>query len=280
MREHPFLRELALSTLVALGVYAVCAAAIVVAELLNRRDMSVYRTRHALNDLAYAVFYKCSIYNLLVIPLFALLAPRLQFLRVGLLSPLPPIASFVVCWIVADFLNYWMHRLQHGLRPLWAFHSVHHTQTQLTFLSANRIHAIEQLIAGVVMIVPAFVLGLPQRLWLPLLFAQIFTETAQHARLTWTYGPLHRLIVSPAMHVLHHSTDPREYNGNYGRVFSLWDVLFGTFVRSERPERRYGVEGMDVPERLTAQFLHPFRYLRGSELQSFKASEESGTVLL
>jgi len=147
------------------------------------------------------------------------------------------------------------------LHSLWAFHSVHHTQTQLTFLSANRIHAVEQLTAGVIMIVPAFVLGLPQKLWLPLLFAQLFSETAQHARVTWSFGALHRLFVSPAFHVIHHSTDEREYNGNYGRVFSLWDVLFGTFVHSERTSRRYGVEGMDVPERLTAQFLHPFRYL-------------------
>jgi sterol desaturase/sphingolipid hydroxylase (fatty acid hydroxylase superfamily) len=264
LARHPYLRDLTISTLIGLGVYAVCAAVIVAAELVNRRDMGVYRTRSALNDLAYAVFYKCSIYNLLVAPFFAFLSPRLQFLRLDLLSGVPAIVSLLVCWIIADFFNYWMHRLQHAARPLWAFHSVHHTQTQLTFLSANRIHAVEQLTVSVIMIVPAFVLGLPQRLWLPLLFAQIFSETAQHARLDWSFGPLHRLFVSPAFHVIHHSTDEREYNGNYGRVFALWDVLFGTFVRSERTTRSYGVEGMDVPETLTAQFIHPFRYLSGS----------------
>jgi sterol desaturase/sphingolipid hydroxylase (fatty acid hydroxylase superfamily) len=261
LARHPFLRELTISTLIGIGVYAVCALVIVVAEVVNRRDMSVYRSRHALNDLAYAVFYKCSIYNVLVMPFFSFLSPRLQFLRLDLLSGLPPILSFVVCWIAADFLNYWIHRLQHTVRPLWAFHSVHHSQTQLTFLSANRIHAVEQLMAGVMMIVPAFVLGLPRRLWLPLLFAQIFSETAQHARLDWSYGRLHRLFVSPAFHAVHHSIDEREYNGNYGRVFSVWDALFGTFVRSERRPCSYGVEGMHVPERLTAQFAHPFRFL-------------------
>ena len=278
LARHPYLRDLTISTLIAVGVYAVCAAVIVAAELANRRDMSIYATRNALNDLAYAVFYKCSIYSVLVAPFFAFLSPRLQFFRLGLLSGLPAIVSLPVCWIAADFLNYWMHRLQHAARPLWAFHSVHHTQTRLTFLSANRIHAVEQVLAGAMMIIPAFVLGLPQKLWLPLLFAQIFSETAQHARLNWSFGPLHRLLVSPTFHVIHHSTDEREYNGNYGRLFAFWDVLFGTFVRSERTARSYGVEGMDVPETLAAQFIHPFRYLRPRDIiGSARVSPDGGT---
>lgn len=260
--RHPFLRELVISTLIGLGVYAVCALVIVAAELRQRDDMSVYGTRNALNDLAYAVFYKCSIYNILAMPLFSFLSPRLRFASVGLLSPLPPLLSVVVYWIAMDFLNYWTHRLEHAVPALWAFHSVHHTQTRLTFLSANRIHAVEQLFSGVLMIVPAFLLGVPQRLWLPLLFLQLFSETIHHARLNWSFGSMHGLVVSPVFHKIHHSTDEREYNGNYGRVLSLWDAIFGTFVRSSTTtQRQYGVAGMDVPETLTAQFIHPFRYL-------------------
>jgi sterol desaturase/sphingolipid hydroxylase (fatty acid hydroxylase superfamily) len=242
-------------------VYAVCALVIVAAEMRQRDDLSVYGTRNALNDLAYAVFYKCSIYNILVMPLFSFLSPRMHFARVGLLLPLPPFLSVIVYWIVMDFLNYWTHRLLHAVPALWAFHSVHHTQTKLTFLSANRIHVVEQLLSGVLMIVPAFLLGVPQRLWLPLLLVQLFSETLQHARLNWSFGAMHGLLVSPVFHKIHHSTDEREYNGNYGRVLSLWDAMFGSFVHSSTTERHYGVSGMDVPETLTAQFLHPFRYL-------------------
>ncbi len=261
LAQHPYLQELVTSTLIGLGVYAVCVLVIVAAELSQRHDMSVYRTRGALNDLAYAVFYKCSIYSILVLPLFGLLTPRLQFLRVGLLLHMPPILSLIACWLIFDFMNYWMHRLQHAVGPLWAFHSVHHAPRRLTFLTANRIHAFEQLYAGVLMIIPAFVLGIAQPRWLPILLAQTFSETIQHSRLTWSFGPWGRLFVSPALHAVHHSADAREYNGNYGRVLSLWDVLFGTFVLSEKDTRNHGVEGMDVPESLTAQFVHPFRVL-------------------
>lgn len=264
--RHAFLRELTLSTLMGLGVYVVSALVILAAEKRQKHDLSVYRTPNALNDLAYVVFYQCSIYNLLVSPLFALLSPRLRFLRVGLLVPLHPVVAMVLCWLIFDFLNYWMHRLQHAVGPLWAFHSVHHTQTRLTFLSANRIHAVEQLYVGVLMIVPAFLLGIPQPRWLPLLLTQVFIETIQHARLTWTFGRMGGVVVSPAFHAIHHSADPAEYNGNYARVLSLWDGVFGTFVRSDRTTRRYGVDGMDVPETLLAQFLHPFRLLRPTPL--------------
>lgn len=264
LARHAFLHDLVMSTLVGLGVYLGCALVVIVAELSQRQSMAAYRTRSSLNDLAYVIFYQCSIYSVLVMPLFAFLSPRLQFLRVDLLSRLPPVISLVIWWITFDFLNYWVHRLQHTVRPLWAFHSVHHAPKQLTFLTANRIHAVEQLYVSVLIMVPAFILGIQPR-WLPILFVQILIETLQHARLSWTFGPMHRMLVSPAFHAVHHSTDAREYNGNYARLFSLWDVLFGTFVRSEQPARRFGVEGMDVPERLTAQFLHPFRVLRSAD---------------
>jgi sterol desaturase/sphingolipid hydroxylase (fatty acid hydroxylase superfamily) len=261
LTRHAVLRELATSTAVALGIYALCAIVVVTAERLERRDMSIYRSRNALNDLAYTAFYKCSIFNLLALPLYALLVPRLQFLRVGLLLPIPDPARLILAWVVFDFLHYWVHRLQHSVKPLWAFHSVHHAQTRLTFLTANRIHAVEQSYVGVMLIVPAFLLGVPGRLWLPLLAVQIFSESIQHARLDWTFGPLRRVIVSPVFHSVHHSTDEHEYNGNYGRVLSLWDAVFGTYVRGEPKEREYGVSGMDVPENLMTQFVHPFRYL-------------------
>lgn len=268
LAAHPYLRQLLMSALGGAGVYVVCAIVVVAAELRQRSDMSVYRTRAALNDVAYAIFYQCSLYNLLVSPLFAAVASRLAFLKIGVLAHVPAFVAIVASWLIFDFLNYWMHRIEHVVEPLWAFHSVHHAPRQLTFLSSNRIHAFEQLSVGLCMIVPAYLLGVPQRRWLPLLFLQLFSETMQHARLPWSFGPLRRLFVSPRFHSIHHSADAREYNGNYGRVLSLWDALFGTYVESEQIERVHGVEGMEVPETLVAQFLHPMRYLAARRMSS------------
>ena len=262
LARHRSIRELVISTLIALAVYLVSVVVILLVERREGRDFGVYRSRNALNDVAYAVFYKCSIYNVLVFPLFAIVVPRLSFFRRQPMVHLPNVVAVVACWVIFDFLIYWLHRLQHAVRPLWAFHSVHHTQTRLTFLSGNRIHFVEQLYTGLLLMVPAFLLGVPQPLWFPLLAAQTFSEAIQHARLNWTFGRFGRWIVSPAFHAVHHSTDAREYNGNYGLVFSIWDAVFGTFVSASAKERHYGVDGMDVPESLAAQFVHPFRMLK------------------
>jgi sterol desaturase/sphingolipid hydroxylase (fatty acid hydroxylase superfamily) len=81
------------------------------------------------------------------------------------------------------------------------------------------------------------------------------------------------MLVSPVFHSMHHSADARQYNGNYGRVFSVWDALFGTFVHADEPVLRQGVEGMVVPETLIAQFIHPFRYLAGARVSEHLNSE-------
>jgi sterol desaturase/sphingolipid hydroxylase (fatty acid hydroxylase superfamily) len=72
---------------------------------------------------------------------------------------------------------------------------------------------------------------------------------------------MYSVIVSPTFHAFHHSTDPAHYNRNYGKILSVWDFLFDTAVRGGERPVQFGVEGMKVPERLAAQFAHPFRLL-------------------
>jgi sterol desaturase/sphingolipid hydroxylase (fatty acid hydroxylase superfamily) len=265
LRPYPLLHALTMSIGFAVVVYGALGVVFALLEARLQREPGRYRSPHFFNDIIYTLVYQGGVYNILIYaPLFALASPRLGMLRLNALQRLPPLAAFVAYWILADFAAYWIHRLQHTTPILWAFHSVHHTQTRMTYLTSNRNHLIEQFYVNVALLVPALMLGLPAKSWMPLFFAQTFFEHAQHARLRWTYGPLHRLFVSPAFHAMHHSTVEREYNGNYAKIIATWDVLFGTYVRSDAEPARYGVEGMDVPERLTAQFVHPFRMLASS----------------
>ncbi len=51
---------------------------------------------------------------------------------------------------------------------------------------------------------------------------------------------LRYVIVTPDVHRIHHSAWKPETNSNYGAVFPLWDLIFGTF----RSESRDGHEHM------------------------------------
>jgi sterol desaturase/sphingolipid hydroxylase (fatty acid hydroxylase superfamily) len=275
----PFAQSLVLSIATALAIYTILGAIFVFIESRQQRDLTRYRSRHFVNDIAYTLLYQGGIYNILVYaPLFAWAAPKLAFLQLDAVGGLPPVLSILIYWVTVDLAAYWIHRMQHTVGFLWAFHSVHHTQTRMTYLSSNRNHILEQLYVNGIMLAPALILGMPASLWMPVYFIQTFFEHAQHAQLRWTYGPLHRVFVSPAFHLMHHSTKPEEYNGNYSKILSLWDLAFGTFVRGDRQPERYGVDGMDVPEHLVAQFAHPFRVIGGSTRQNVPTSETSATI--
>src|SRR5207249_5621411 len=53
---------------------------------------------------------------------------------------------------------------------------------------------------------------------------------------------LRRLIVTPGMHRIHHSSRVVETNSNFGFSFSLWDRLCGTYRR----ESALGQLGLEI----------------------------------
>jgi sterol desaturase/sphingolipid hydroxylase (fatty acid hydroxylase superfamily) len=94
--------------------------------------------------------------------------------------------------------------------------------------------------------------------------------TLQHANLRWTFGPLGRVLVSPAYHRLHHAPDIQ--NANLGVVLTIWDVLAGRarFPSANTAVGRTGLDGRPVPVEqddsaapvlllLVEQLIEPFR---------------------
>ena len=50
------------------------------------------------------------------------------------------------------------------------------------------------------------------------------------------------IIVSPDMHKVHHHYKLPYTDSNYGNIFSVWDRLFGTFMKLETDKIIYGVD--------------------------------------
>ena len=48
------------------------------------------------------------------------------------------------------------------------------------------------------------------------------------------------IVITPALHRVHHSTLRSEHDSNYGIVLSVWDILFGT--RKELVPEKIGLE--------------------------------------
>ena len=72
------------------------------------------------------------------------------------------------------------------------------------------------------------------------------------------------LLVTPAMHHVHHSARQAETDSNFGEVFSLWDRLFGTYRHLNEDEvaaMRIGLgeSGDQEAGRLIVQLRAPLR---------------------
>ena len=128
-------------------------------------------------------------------------------------------------FVLMDGCNWLAHRADHRFGALWRFHALHHSQEELSVLTSFRAHPVSHLPGFMLAAVPPFVLLGPRSA--PLLVSlYVCLGTVPHANLPWSYGPVGRLLVSPAYHRLHHAAD-RGTDVNFGIVLTAWDVLSG-----------------------------------------------------
>jgi sterol desaturase/sphingolipid hydroxylase (fatty acid hydroxylase superfamily) len=149
--------------------------------------------------------------------------------------------------LAMDGANWLAHYADHRFDPLWRFHALHHSQEELSVLTSFRAHPLMHTTGFILATIPVMAL-MPTRAIAPVLItAYVCVGTLQHANLRWTFGPVGRMIVSPAYHRLHHATDDQAVN--LGVVLTIWDVLAGyaRFPTRRDAVGRTGLDGRPVP---------------------------------
>jgi sterol desaturase/sphingolipid hydroxylase (fatty acid hydroxylase superfamily) len=170
---------------------------------------------------------------------------------------LPTIFVACVAVIVSDFVGYWRHRLEHT-RFLWPSHSVHHSDTTMTWLALLRFHPINRLSTFIIDNSILILLGFPAYALLVYTFVKHYYGFFIHADLPWDYGRLGKVFVSPVMHRWHHSIEQAAYQTNFATIFSIFDRVFGTYRVPRTPQTSLGVESHSG-KGVAAQLLYPFK---------------------
>jgi len=200
-------------------------------------------------DVVYTLVHRLGLFRLALFftlePLFDALFGRLRAAGIGGLhldhvwpgvTDIPWVA-FLVYLVVFDFVDYWIHRGQHGLRWWWALHALHHSQRQMTMWSDNRNHLLDDLVRDSLLVLVAQAIGVAPGQFVAIVALTQLSESLQHANLRLSFGRLgERLWVSPRFHRLHHSiglgheTRGRGSLGghNFGVLLPWWDMLLGT----------------------------------------------------
>jgi len=157
----------------------------------------------------------------------------------GLLNVIQlPVAALVgVTLLVRAFISFFTHYLNHVIPLFWRVHRVHHLDTELDVSTTVRFHPLEFFI-GILPGVPIVVaFGLTP--WVLVLYevldAVVNIWSHSNVRLPRRLDQVLRyIVVTPDLHRVHHSAWKAETNSNFGAVFPVWDLIFGTFRANPR----------------------------------------------
>lgn len=164
--------------------------------------------------------------------------------------------------IVADFFAYWKHRVFHTAL-LWPIHAVHHSAEEIDWLTNERDHPLQLLATHLAVVIPLVLAGFGAEVIALQATLRRAYSLYTHANVRWSYGPLDRIFVSPALHRWHHASDAEMAGRNFAVFFSFYDVLFGSYrmPRGGRQPASFGLPDRESLPGLAAMLRYPFRAL-------------------
>ena len=175
---------------------------------------------------------------------------------------LPVWIQFAIMFLIADFIQWNIHRLLHRHPRLWEFHKVHHSVQQMGFAAQFRFHWMETFIYKTLQYIPLALIGFGIQDFFIIHIIAVAIGHLNHSNLGISYGPLKYIINNPKMHIWHHSKElPVLYGVNFGLSLSMWDYIFGTAYQPENGrDIKLGFKGVEnYPDKFAEQLVEPFK---------------------
>lgn len=252
------------------SIFIILAAIELLAPRLERDEMrGALKSRRWMTNLAMVVL--SSVALRIIFPAAAVgTAIWAESNGLGLLpmTGMPLWFAGLIAFVVLDFAVWLEHVVSHKWPWLWRIHRMHHADTGFDLTTALRFHPLEIVLSMLWKAAIIIALGAPP---IAVLIFEIVLNGAamfNHAniKLPKPVDALLRLIiVTPDMHRIHHSSDLRETDTNYGFNLAIWDRLFSTYTETPR----LGETGLEIglkewrddrPARLGWALALPFRY--------------------
>ena len=151
-----------------------------------------------------------------------------KYLNVGLLSVKNPL-TWVIAFLLYDLSYYWMHRMHHEIKILWATHSVHHHGEDYNLATALRQTSTGWLWKWI-FYMPMIILGVPGEVFITVAGINLVYQFWVHTEHIGHLGFLEKIFITPMNHGIHHAKNKEYIDANYGGVFIIWDRMFGTYT--------------------------------------------------
>lgn len=174
------------------------------------------------------------------------------------LASLPIWAQFLLILLISDVIQYFLHRMFHR-GAWWNYHAIHHSATQVDWLTNVRFHPLNHIISFTLVGVLTVMLGFSPQVFAAMAPFNILYSAFVHANLNCSLGPLKYVIATPLFHRWHHTLPDEGGNKNFAPTFAFLDIVFGTFYMPKgKLPTIFGVSD-PVPQDFLGQMAYPFR---------------------
>jgi len=180
------------------------------------------------------------------------------------LESFPVWSQLLIMLVIADFIQWNIHRQLHHRAWLWEFHKVHHSVKEMGFAAQFRFHFMETIVYKTAQYIPLAMIGFGIQEFIVAHMFAVFVGHLNHANVGWNYGIFGYIFNNPKMHIWHHSKklpEAHPYGMNFGLTLSIWDYLFRTaYIPQNGKNIEIGFEGDEnFPQDFGNQVMFPFR---------------------
>lgn len=147
--------------------------------------------------------------------------------------------TFIPCYIIFDFCSYWAHRVSHQQRFWWATHVVHHSGEHYNLTVSFRLSWVQHF--KLIFFLPVAFMGFhPVIFFVVNQIAVLFQFWVHTEYIRKLHPAIEYIFATPSNHRVHHGSQEKYINKNYGATFIIWDRMFGTY-QEEEEQVEYGL---------------------------------------
>lgn len=179
--------------------------------------------------------------------------------------------TFLPCYIIFDLCSYWAHRISHGQRFWWATHVAHHSGENYNLTTSFRLSWVQNL--KIIFFLPIALIGFHPIIFfvvnqIAVLF-QFWVHTEFIRKLPrW----IEFIFATPSNHRVHHGSQEKYIDKNFGATFIFWDRMFGTY----QPEEEQVIYGITTNITKKANPFHINFHEYNDMWQDIKSVNETG----
>lgn len=147
--------------------------------------------------------------------------------------------TIIPCLLVYDLCSYWAHRVSHFNRFFWGTHVIHHSADHYNLTVSFRLSWVQHF--KLLFFLPVAFLGVHPIIFFIVNQISVLFQFWQHTEYIGKLHPwIEKIVVTPSNHRVHHGSDEKYIDKNFGAIFIFWDVMFGTY-QPEEEKPTYGI---------------------------------------